>query len=604
MVSKKVEIIFCSITTILVIGIIIILWQPRIPKIPTNFPPGDYSYTIEHAEQKILQLMKQQHLPSVAVTLIDDQDTIWMEAFGLANIEKHTPAKPNTVYKLWSLAKVFTAIEIVRLVEEGFINLDAPINTYLPLFSIQSRFPDSDPITIRSILTHRSGLPRNGCFQIDFNPYALSDLAASLKDCFMAYPVGYRYKYSNIGFDILGYIIQELRNTSFPDYMRESLFHPIGMDDSTFLRTQIPTQSIIAMGYEYYKGDYYPYEQNDIVNYPSGNLYSTIEDMDAFVKFIFRDGTTDEKQIISAEFLKSMFIDKASNARDPQSMGLGWKTADVLGFEKLVWHDGGPSEGTGALVAMLPERKLGVVLLANGTTFDGSVSTALALDLLEMMLRTKYGEIPTLEETKAPSEVEHTVLEGYAGKYVAFGEGMEVFVKGDHLKASIQGFTFNLNPLSDNTFQPSHWLTDIGLANLLGNPIDLRQLKVEFMPRDKISDDMMIIHIGDLSYEFCPKYPDNKDNPALWEKLIGDYDMSTRLKFGAIDKNIIGSASIWIENGLLQMGGVVGPILPINENEIIILSGPFAGETMFYESETGNIYHRMYVLIRKIYDSD
>ena len=94
--------------------------------------------------------MKQHHLPSVAVALIDDQDTIWQEAFGMANVEEDIPARIDTVYKLWSVAKVFTAIETMRLVEEGLVDLDAPITDYLPDFSIQSRFADSGPITVRS----------------------------------------------------------------------------------------------------------------------------------------------------------------------------------------------------------------------------------------------------------------------------------------------------------------------------------------------------------------------------------------------------------------------------------------------------------------------
>ena len=128
--------------------------------------------------------MKQHHFPSVAVSLIDDQEVIWQEAFGLANVEDETPATVDTVYKLWSVAKVFTAIETMRLVEEGLVDLDAPITEVLPDFSIQSRFPDSEPITIRSILAHRSGLPRNECHSdkhLGEGDDALGGLVASLQ---------------------------------------------------------------------------------------------------------------------------------------------------------------------------------------------------------------------------------------------------------------------------------------------------------------------------------------------------------------------------------------------------------------------------------------
>lgn len=592
MVCRRNRVVLILLLAILVCSVILVLWQGQIPEKPTDIQPGDYSSTIEYTEQIIQRTKKRYHLPSVSVSLISDQETVWEETFGVANIEEDSPAEPNTVYKFWSVAKVFTAIEIMRLVEEGLVDLDTPITAYLPNFAIQSRFQDSEPITIRRILTHRSGLPRNGCHRVDFGPDNLLALVESLEDCYLAYPVGYRYKYSNIGFDILGYIIQEKRAALFPDYMREKMLLPIGMGNSTFLRSQIPAQLEIAVGYEYYDGEYYPYAQNDIANFPSGNLYSTIEDMGQFIKFIFRGGETGGEQFINPKILESMFVNQLSSARDPQLMGLGWKTAHVLGSERLIWHDGGPSEGIGALVAILPERKLGVILCANGTNFDGNVSVTLALDILELMLETKYGVIAKPEETQRIVEIEDAILEEYVGKYIAFGEVMEVFLRGSQLMGSIQGFTFNLDPISETTFQPQHWLADIGLASLLGVPIDLRQLKIEFLVGDESKDDIMIINIHNISYEICPRYPNIEEIPLLWEELIGKYDLVERPPSGAVNGDYLGNATIWMENNILQMGGIVGPILPINETEVIILTGPFAGETMVIEAGTGNIYHQ------------
>lgn len=148
----------------------------------------------------------------------------------------------------------------MHLVEDGLVDLDAPITEYFPRFSIHSRFSDSEPITIRSILTHRSGLPRNECHWIELSENALAELAASIVDCYQTFPVNYRYKYSNIGFDLLGYLIQEKRGELFPDYMRKNLLLPLGMDNSAFMRAQVLAPLEHALGYEYYKGEYYPYE--------------------------------------------------------------------------------------------------------------------------------------------------------------------------------------------------------------------------------------------------------------------------------------------------------------------------------------------------------
>jgi CubicO group peptidase (beta-lactamase class C family) len=145
---KRVKTVAGLIFLVLLAGGSFWVWQRTPPEKPDLIPPGDYSYTLDYAQHRIHQLMKQHHFPSVAVSLIDDQEVIWQAAFGLANVEDETPATVDTVYKLWSVAKVFTAIETMRLVEEGFVDLDAPITEVLPDFSIQSRFPDSEPITI------------------------------------------------------------------------------------------------------------------------------------------------------------------------------------------------------------------------------------------------------------------------------------------------------------------------------------------------------------------------------------------------------------------------------------------------------------------------
>lgn len=575
-------------------------WQRTSPAKPDLIPPGDYSYAVDFAEHRIQQVMKQRHLPSVAVALIDDQDIVWQEAFGWANVEKEIPATTDTVYKLWSVAKVFTAIETMRLVEEGLIDLDAPITDYLPDFSIQSRFPDSEPITVRSILAHHAGLPRNGCYLVGWYEEhdVLDELAASLSDCHMAFPVGYRYKYSNIGPDTLGAMVQKTRGEPFPYYMEENLLSPVGMENSAFLTADIPAQNDIALGYEYYKGDYYPREQGDITNLPSGNLYAPIADMSDFVKFVFRDGEANGEQIIQPETLRLMFEDQYSSQRDPQPMGLGWKIARVFDSELLVWHDGGPTEGVGSLIALLPERKLGVVLFANEVSFQGSVSVPLALELLEPMLETQYGIIPPEDETPKPVDIDRSLLDAYAGKYVAWGQIMAVSSSGNHLKANIQGMKFDLLPVSDSKFKVDHWLLKLRLADLLPLPIDLnglRELEIEFSVGGEADEEMMIINIADISYEVCPRYPEVTDVPALWEELTGEYDLVHRLPSGHIGSEVVGRSEILSEDGVLKMAGWVGPLKPISKTEIIILSGSFAGETMLYEPDTGNIYHQSIV---------
>jgi CubicO group peptidase (beta-lactamase class C family) len=541
------------------------------------------------------------------VALIDDQEVVWQEAFGLANVEQETPASADTVYRLWSVSKVFTALETMRLVEEELIDLDAPITDYLPDFSIQSRFPGSGPITVRSILAHRSGLPRNECYALTSRPEddkVLGEMVDALKYCHQVAPVGYRHKYSNVGPDTLGYLIEQMRGESFAQHMKEVLLSPIGMDDSAFLSPEIPQGAVVASGYEYHEGEHYPIERVDITSLPSGNLCSTLQDMSVFATFVFRGGETDGQQIVRPETLQLMFEDQYSTPRDPEPMGLGWKTSRVLGFELLVWHDGGPDDGTGALLALLPERKLGIVLLANASSFGANVSLPLATDLLGLMLETKVGVRPPEPETPVPVKVEPVRLDDYVARYIAFGEAMDVSRRGDRLKGTIQGMSFTLMPVDQRRFRVSHWLLTLGLADLLPLPMDLRELEIEFLAGDEADDDRMIIHLGDYAHEVCPRYPRVEEPPRFWRELEGTYGLVKRLPSGHAATQVFGSDEIRIDDGVLRMPGIIGPLLPISETEIIILSGPFAGETMVYDPEEGTLAHQWVVYKPAYRDAD
>ncbi len=561
---------------ILLLGAVAAVWIKRSkgPKKPTSIRQGDYTYPKAFAKHRVEQVMKQRHIPGAAVVMIDDQEIIWQAFFGLANVEQETPVNSDTVFKLWSLAKPFRAIENMRLVVGGVLR--------------------DEPMTLRHILAHRSGLPRNAChygFGWEIESDAVDRLVAALKDCFLAYPTGDRYKYSNIGYDMLGYIIQAERGRAYPAYMRDQLLLPIGMASSAFYSTGLPPGVKLALGYEYYEGEYYPYEQQDIGSIPSGNLYATIGDLATFVNFMFREGEGVGAQLISPETLGAMYEDQYSSPADPQLMGLGWKLGRLADTERLVWHDGGPTEGIGSLIAMLPERKLAVVLLGNATTFEGGVSLPIAMEILEVMLETRDGLKLAEKEPAERVSVDASVLKKYVGGYAAFGGILEVAVDGDRLKGNIQGMSFDLIPIAENRFRASHWLLKLGLADLFQPPMDLGELEIEFQGEEEPLIDNMIIDFGGVNFEIYPRYPALPEE-GFWKALAGKYELYARLPSGLPGRDRLGESYITLDDGRLFMSGAVGPILPIDDNTLIILSGSFHGETITRDPENGYLAHQ------------
>jgi CubicO group peptidase (beta-lactamase class C family) len=576
--------------TVIAIGAVVaaMVFWPSGPKKPAEIPLGDYSYVIEYTNYRIDKLMQKYGLPSVCVALIDDQSVAYEQAYGLANIEKNTPATLDTVYKLGSITKLFTGIEVMQLYEEGLVDLDAPIADYLPDFSINSRFSSLEPISIRSILAHRSGLPRNSTlleWYWESRPDVLETLTTSLADTYQAFPVGYRYKYSNVGYDVLGRIIEVMRGIEppsqnsaggWPYYMKDAILNPIGMNNTAFgsdpLLYGTDSRLNIAMGYYWEDGKNKPHNQYDIIDLASGNMQSTMHDMICFAQYLLGTGDTNEHPIISKDTLWSMFEEQYTKPRDPETNGLTWFTDHKQLGELVVFHSG-TNQGFVSMVALMPERGLGFIVFSNSARFE-DVQNQLAIDVLALMLETKYGIPPVHAELPEKVDVSRDTLERYAGKYVLNGEIIEIIVSGDQTKAIYQGQKIGMVPISQSRFRLSHWLADVG------------GIELEFFVDSPDDEDIMIVNMGDCFV--CPRYPDIEAVPASWGELVGEYDIYPRIPSVYGDEATLGKLEIKVKDGVLLTSD--NKVLkPISNTEILIVGGIFDGETMIYDAQTGTI---------------
>lgn len=579
--------------------VILLLFQPIIVhgSCVADSTTRDYPNTVSHMEKESRKLMRRYHLPALAITLVEDQDIIYEHASGLIDIENDIEATTTSVFKLWSVAKAFTALAIFKEVEEGLIDLDAPITSYLPDFSIQSRFSEDPAITLKDLLAHRAGLPRNEGLlpeERDKDLSFLEKFETGTASSYLAYPVRYRYKYSNLGYDLLGRIIEDTRNMGYYQYMKDHILDPMGMHNSNFYREGIADSLQIAMGYEYYKRAFHPHLQYNINNVPSGNLYANIEDLSSFLTAIFRN-----QLFRNNESLSKMFTDCYSKPQDPQIMGLGWKTARTEEGELVIWHDGGPTEGIGSLVAFLPEKKIGIALVGNGTTLSGAYSMGFALDILSKLLEEKRAKPAEKAKKYQAVKLESALLKELEGKYVAFGDILEVKAKKNKLRTRLGGFGVSLVPIQgqDGEFVLTNWMDKIGLTKLARLPMDLDQIKVRFLKTGEVDSSIMIFYFGNVSYEIYPKYPMNSRIPAHWKALEGEYRVADLLPGGHIGSFSDRTMEIKLDRGVLSMSGVYGPIVPVDNRFLIISGGPLAGETMVYQSESGNIIHQKTIFV-------
>jgi CubicO group peptidase (beta-lactamase class C family) len=181
---------------------------------------------------------QEQHVPGLSVVIVADQDVLFLKGYGLADLVNALPATPHTIYRIGSNTKLFTATMLMQLRDAGKLQLDDPVERYLPAFSIPSRFPDSPPITFRQLATHTSGLPLEAPLEYGYHftrtfP-SIEALLSSLTYLERCQPPYTAYRYSNLGFNILGHTLAQIAQQPYAEYVTQHLLNPLGMNDSGF----------------------------------------------------------------------------------------------------------------------------------------------------------------------------------------------------------------------------------------------------------------------------------------------------------------------------------------------------------------------------------
>ena len=345
----------------------------------TPTPTPDYSSITEELSQLVQGAVEGAGVTGLSVALVDDQEIVWSEGFGYADKAEGVEATPQTVYQVASVSKLFTATAIMQLAEQGEIDIDQPLQTYVPEFSINSRFPDASPITPRNVMTHHSGLPSdwlNGMFAYGDDREALvrsefGSLVSEIKDAYVTNPPNTAFSYSNLGYDLLGHAVEQVTGQGFSDYVDEAILQPMGMDSSSFTLT---SDMKALLSKEYLNGEEQEYIWGRDI--PAGALRSTVEDLSRFMMMVFDDGEVGGERILQPQSLAEMLSPQNSDVPldFDARWGLSWWLLP-LGLDyagEVAWHSGGEGMWNSLLVT-LPDQKLGVVVLSNSGEAGGAI---------------------------------------------------------------------------------------------------------------------------------------------------------------------------------------------------------------------------------------
>lgn len=357
---------------------------------------GRYADVVRVLTPFIEHERSQKGIPAISIALVDDQDVVWASGFGWADSSAGVHADARTVYRVGSVSKLFTDLAVMRLVQEGKLDLDAPVRRYLPDF--RPRNPFDGEITLRRLTSHLSGLTREppvGHYFDDTAP-SLAATVGSLDSTTLVYAPGTHTKYSNAGIAVLGYVLEKTQGQSFYTYLKQTLLDPMGLESSAF--QPLPAlKARLAKGYMWsYDGLSFEAPTFQLGMGPAGSMYTTVEDLGRFESILFNGGRTpDGRAIVQPATLETMWTPQEV-AGEKTGYGIGFHVSDLDGH-RMVGH-GGAIYGFATTLSALPDEKLGVVVVA---TLDGvnAVTDRIANAALRLMLAERAGQRLTASDT-------------------------------------------------------------------------------------------------------------------------------------------------------------------------------------------------------------
>ncbi len=328
-------------------------------------------------EALITETIQSLVLPSLCISVM--RESTWSQCVGVADKDRDLAATSQTVYRLGSITKVFTALMLMQLVERGRVRLDESVARYLPAMQ------DLEAVTFKQLATHTSGLPTmppsvtfpdspDDILSVEFP--SVATLIADLADVELVAPPVYEMHYSNWGVGLLGHVLSEIVGIPYREYVTEHILQPLGMTDTRF---DVENGSH-AVGYMTFSDPWLVMPPVDIAGFtPAGQLWSTLGDMTRFMAECLRP----TGKVLNAESWELMRGPQVFNEEEQPVMAIGWRCTSING-ETCIYH-GGADPGYVSYLVLAPDKQAGVVLHTNAASDPGAIEN-LGNEILQSML--------------------------------------------------------------------------------------------------------------------------------------------------------------------------------------------------------------------------
>ncbi len=507
---------------------------------------------LEGFGELVTAIMRDWNVPGLAVAIVRDGQVVLSEGFGLRDVERELPATSQTLFAIASCTKAFTTMALALLVDEGRLDWDTPVRRYLPELRLRDPVA-TERITVRDLVTHRSGLPRHDLVWYSsgedreqvFRRLEYLEPSADLRGL---------WQYQNLMYMLAGYLLERIAGRAWEEFARRRIFEPLGMASSNLSVNESQRMPDHALGYRERDGelrrmDFYVQGAAG----PAGGINSNVSDLSRWLLLHLNGGRHGDRQLVSEGQLLEMrspqMVVQGQSRYDElphQSYALGWVVEPYRGHELV--HHGGNIDGFSSRVSLMPRDNMGVVVLSN---LNGSpVPWIVTLNAYDRLLG--LGEVPwserlrrereemeeARERGKGRSEAVRVTdtkpshaLESYTGEFEHPGYGTISFeLEDDGLRATYHGMSSPVTHYHYDTFE------------LTFEDVD-KQSKATFhtSPRGDIESVSIPMEdsVDDVVFTRVP------ETPARLDRFVGDYElmgqnMAVRLKDGALLASIPG----------------------------------------------------------------
>lgn len=475
---------------------------------PVSRAPAASKPSLEGLDEFIVEQMKDWNVPGLAIAIVHGGKVILSKGYGFRDVERKLPVTPATLFGIGSITKSFAVVTLGMLADEGKLDWDKPVREYLPSFRLYDPVA-SERITVRDLVSHRSGLPGHDFFMYETG-FSQKEMIERLRYLEPSQDLRTTYQYSNLLFMAAGYLAGQLAGTTWEELTRQKVLVPLGMERTNFSVRESQKTGDFALSYKKVNEEVKEIPHS-FLNFPeegaAGIINSSVEDMSRYLLFYLNEGSDGKSQILSRNNILQMQTSMIAmpRPRDPEfgreSHGMGLFLRTYRGH-KLVSHGGG-FDGFSAFFSFLPEEEIGVVVLTNSYNPLPNIVTFNAYDRLLGLEHVPWSQRLKERQQKQKESAAEAEKKGYTTRKTG---------------------TRPSHDLKDYVGEYEHPGYGIVRIDLEKDELRLSNKRSRYLPTVEISSPLKHFHYDLFEFALWPDEPSTKMKVGFGTNLQGEID--------------------------------------------------------------------------------